>query len=39
VIEQLRTAGFALEQGFVANADPPSKPDVPVAAVAAFIVV
>jgi hypothetical protein len=38
VLEQLRAADFALEQGFVANADASSKPGVPVAAVAAFVV-
>lgn len=38
VIEQLRIAGFAVEQGFLATAYEPPAPDTPVPAVAAFIV-
>lgn len=38
VHDQLRAAGFRLEQGFVAPASAPSTPGAPVAAVAAFIV-
>lgn len=38
VIDQLRAAGFGVEQGFLANAHTPPAPDVPVPAVAAFIV-
>ena len=38
VIDQLKAAGFALEQGFVGAAYPPVSVDTPVPAVAAFIV-
>jgi len=38
VLDQLGAAGFAVEQGFVANAYKPATPDLPVPAVAAFIV-
>ena len=39
VLENLRDAGFDLEQGFIANAHRPAKPGAPVPAVAAFVVV
>jgi SAM-dependent methyltransferase len=39
VHEQLRASGFALEQCFVGAAHEPTKPDLPVPTVAAFIVV
>lgn len=38
VHEQLKAAGFALEQAFIGAAYPPPAPDAPVAAVAAFVV-
>jgi tRNA A58 N-methylase Trm61 len=38
VIDHLRAAGFAVEQGFLANAHEPRTLDTPVPAVAAFIV-
>lgn len=38
VIAQLVEAGFAVEQGFIANAHPPTAPGLPVPAVAAFVV-